>query len=175
MYGLSPDWEAVRSLWVVFVVSAASITDLRWGKVFNVLTMPALFAGLVINLVAAGLPGLWLSFQGIAVGMALLLATLLLGQYMGGGDIKLLMALGAIKGPTFVLFTLIFGIILGGLLAAALAVVRGRLLASLKRLGQTLYRRFVLALPEEAAPAGGIRLPYALAIAGGALLTLCRY
>ncbi len=175
MHVLSPDWEAVRNLWVVFVVSAASITDLRWGKVFNVLTIPALLAGLVINLVAAGLPGLWLSLQGIAVGFALLLASLLLGQYMGGGDIKLVMALGAIKGPAFVGLTLVIGILLGGAQAIALAVVRGRFLASLKRLGQSLYRRFVLALPEESAPAGVVRLPYALAIAGGALLALCRY
>jgi len=171
---LGPDWEPVRNLWVVFVVTAASITDLRWGKVFNVLTMPALLAGVVINLAAAGLPGLWLSLQGIAMGLGLLLATLLLGQYMGGGDIKLLMALGAIKGPTFVLWTLIIGILLGGVLATGLAVLRGGFLASLKRLARSLYRRFVLAIPEEAAPTGVIRLPYALAIAGGALLALCR-
>ncbi len=166
---MAPDWQGLCNLWVLFAVTAASVTDLRWGKIYNLVTVPALAAGLTLNTLAAGWAGLSLSLQGIGVGLALLLTTLLFGQYLGGGDVKLLAALGALRGPSFVLATLAVAIPLGGLMALGLALSRGALRDSVRRLGWSLYGRFVLGEAGQPDTASSLKFPYALALAGGAL------
>lgn len=169
---MSPDWQGLSNLWVVFAVVTATVTDLRWGKIYNVVTLPALAAGLALNSLATGWAGLFLSLQGLAFGLALLLTTLLFGQYMGGGDVKLLAALGALRGPGFLLATLAVAIPLGGVMALGLALSRGVLKDSLGRLGWSLYGRFVLGTSDSPDAGASLKLPYALAIAGGAFATL---
>jgi prepilin peptidase CpaA len=167
------DWQALNNLGVILAVTAASFTDLRWGKVYNFITVPALVAGLTLNALAGGWSGLALSVQGIFLGVALLLTTLLLGQYLGGGDLKLLAALGALRGPLFLLHALLVAVVLGGIIAVGVALARGALGASLRRLGWSLYGRFAFGLHDPPQAGESLRFPYAVAIAGGAFAALC--
>ena len=160
------------NLWVLFAITAAGVTDLRWGKVYNLVTIPALAAGLTLNTLAGGWSGLFFSLQGLGLGLALLLTALLFGQYLGGGDVKLVAALGALRGPTFVLATLAVAIPLGGVIAIVYALSRGVLRDSLRRLGWTLYGRFVLGDTGPPEAGASLKFPYALALAGGALAAL---
>jgi prepilin peptidase CpaA len=169
---VAADWQGLSNLWVIFAVAAASVTDLRWGKIYNVVTIPTVMAGLTLNGLASGWPGVALSLQGLGVGLALLLLTLLLGQHLGGGDIKLVAALGALRGPAFLATVLVVALPLGGAIALGLALARGRLGESLRRLGWLLYGRLVFGIAEPASPAPSLKFPYALAIAGGALAAL---
>jgi len=166
------DFEALRNLWVVFLVTAASVTDVRFGKVYNVVTIPTMVAGLTLNGLASGWPGVALGLQGLGIGLALLLTTLLFGQYMGGGDIKLIAALGALCGPSFLVVVLAVALPLGGLMAVAVALAHGRLRESLRRLGWWLRSRLVFGISESPEMGSSLRFPYALAIAGGALAAL---
>ena len=92
---------------------------------------------------------------------------------LGGGDIKLLAALGALRGPQFLIYVFIVSVGVGGLLAIAVALRRRALVASLRRLGQGLVS---VAIPQVPTHAGGatdsICFPYAAAIAVGAATTL---
>jgi prepilin peptidase CpaA len=76
--------------------------------------------------IAAGLSALtWMSFvYGAALGFALTLPLYALGGF-GGGDLKLVVAIGAALGPWALLSVLFWVAVSGGLLAIV-ALVRGR-------------------------------------------------
>jgi len=163
-------------LWgAVFVLAiAAAYTDLRWGKIFNALTVPFALLGLILNSVGGGWEGLLLSMEGLAVGFGLWLVSGFLGRILGGGDIKLLMAFGALQGPAFLLLTLFYGALIGGVMALVVALRQGLLVKTFKSLGTSIYMRAACAAPMslEAGSDGQVRLPYAIALAVGAILTL---
>lgn len=150
----------------ILVVSAiAVVTDLRQRRIFNVLTMPAMVAGLVLNTVSNGIGGLGWAFAGLLLGAALFFVPVALGG-MGAGDLKLLAALGAIGGPGFVFWCAIYASIAGG--AFALVAVLKR-----RQLMPILYSS-ALALSTQQMPraTSNMRLPYAVPIALGAAAAL---
>lgn len=164
---------------VVILALTAVYTDLRWGKIFNWLTVSFAVLGLGLNTlglnpaVDAGLPGLLLSLGGIGAGFALWLVSNFLGRILGGGDIKLLMAFGALLGAKFMVWTFVWGALIGGVIAIALALRRGVLLKTFRQMGTSLYLRAVVSAPMEITEgAGEVRLPYAIALGAGAMVTI---
>ncbi len=152
---------------------AAVYTDVRWGKIFNWLTVPFAALGVVLNTVAGGMDGLLLSLGGIAAGFGLWLVSNFLGRILGGGDIKLLMAFGALLGPGFMLWTFAWGALVGGVIAVVMALKRGLLLRTLRQMGTSIYMRATCAAPMEITDgAGEVRLPYAIALGAGALISI---
>jgi len=139
-------------------------TDLRWRRIPNVITVPAMGAGLVLGALES-FPGA--PFGGgfvdhvaallLALGLTYPLYTLRLG--LGAGDAKFLMAVGALRGLSFFIPAALYGSIVGGVLALVLVV--------LKRLD-----------PPETEQPGRIRrlmksrIPYGLALGIGALVAL---
>lgn len=176
-------WPVVRDNLLiaasVVLALAAIYTDVRWGKIFNWLTVPFAVLGLGLNTlgfnpaVEAGWPGLLLSLEGIGAGFALWLVSKFLGRILGGGDIKLLMAFGALLGPLFMLWTLVWGALIGGVMAVVMVLRRGLLLKTFRKLGTSLYLRAAVSTPMEITEsAGEVRLPYAIALGVGSLVTI---
>jgi prepilin peptidase CpaA len=158
---------------VVALAIIAMYTDVRWGKIFNILTLPFALLGLALNSIGAGWEGFTLSIIGIAVGFALWIASSFLGRILGGGDIKLLMAFGALMGPQFLLWSLLYGALAGGVMAIIVALRKGVLQDTFKSLGTSLAMRAVAATPMEIGDrAGEVRLPYAIALGAGAFVAL---
>lgn len=157
----------------VALALTAAYTDIRWGKIFNVITVPFALLGLLLNTVWGGWEGLFVSLAGIAAGFALWLVSNVLGRILGGGDIKLLMAFGALLGPVFMLWTFAWGALIGGVMAIVMALRRGLLQKVVRQLGTSLYLRAAASAPMEITDgAGEVRLPYAIALGAGALLTI---
>ena len=90
---------------VVIFTLIASVTDIRTRKLPNWLTVPAFACGLLFHLVTGGLLGLGQSVAGFAVGFGVLLILWLIGGG-GGGDVKLMGALGAWLGPIPILIVI---------------------------------------------------------------------
>ena len=115
------------------VVAAAGITaaaiDLRTRRVPNVLTAGIALVGLAIAAMGLGRVGIWLALAGCLVGLALMLPGYLIGA-MGGGDVKLLAAVGTLLGPGATLRAFVASAIAGGLIAVVVAWRRGRLTAT---------------------------------------------
>ncbi len=163
----------VSAALLTVLVAIAVYTDVRWGKIHNALTAPFAVLGLVLNSVDRGLAGLTLSLLGIAVGLGVFLLSAGFGRILGGGDIKLLMAIGALQGAPFVLWTIVYMALAGGVLAVGIALWRKDLMASLRRLGAGLSLRAFARVPIDVADAKSTaRLPYAIPIAIGSLAAL---
>jgi prepilin peptidase CpaA len=113
----------------LIVVAAAAITaaaiDLRIRRVPNVLTAGIAVIGLGLAAMGLGRVGIWLSLAGCLVGLAVMLPGYLIGA-MGGGDVKLLAAVGTILGPGATLRAFVASAIAGGLIAIVVAWRRGR-------------------------------------------------
>jgi prepilin peptidase CpaA len=115
------------------VVAAAAITaaaiDLRTRRVPNVLTAGVALVGLGLAAMGLGRVGLSLSFAGCLVGLGVMLPGYLIGA-MGGGDVKLLAAVGTLLGPGATLRAFVASAIAGGLIAIFVAWRRGRFAAT---------------------------------------------
>ena len=96
---------------------AAVVEDLRRRRLPNWLTAGGVAAGMACA-AWGGWRGLGMAAAGAAVGFLLLLPFHLMGA-MGGGDIKLMAAYGALLGPSGILLAGVFAAVFGGLSAAA--------------------------------------------------------
>ncbi|MGI5819700.1 MAG: A24 family peptidase [Armatimonadota bacterium] len=146
-------------------------TDIRRGKIFNAVTVPFAVLGLTLNTIGGGLDGALMSLGGVAAGFGLWFATRLLGRIIGGGDIKLLMAFGAIMGPAFMLWTFLVGAIIGGVIAVIVSLRHGILQQAFRQVAASLYMRAKMSTPLEITPdSRATSLPYAVALSSGALI-----
>ena len=109
---------------LALLLLAASACDLKTRRIPNGLAAAGLLAGLLGHAYQSGLPGVLWSLAGIAVALPLLL--LYAVHAFGAGDVKLLMAVGALMGPTFLLWTLLGAVCAAGLLALVSIIRRGR-------------------------------------------------
>lgn len=158
-------------------LAAASATDLRSQRIPNALTLPLAALALAYHALAGGLGGLWFSFVGLGLGLALMLAPFLFGV-MGGGDVKLMAAVGAWLGPVLTLEAFVLTTLAGGgyallELARRPAILRGamqRFRVALFATTVTGQFHYAPARAEERLP----RLCYGLAITLGALLAMGR-
>lgn len=107
----------------------AGITDLRYRKIPNWLTYPAIPIAILLHWIIAGGHAALLSLAGAAAGLAVLLPFVLIGG-LGGGDWKLVGGLGAFFEPRRLVPVLILALMINGLMALALVLWK-------KRVGQT--------------------------------------
>lgn len=84
------------------------VTDLRTKKIPNALTFPAAVLAIALQTVEAGPAGALSSIEGWILGIAIMLATKILGYSVGGGDVKLFAAIGAFLGPSMIFLVFFF-------------------------------------------------------------------
>lgn len=162
----------------LLLAGAGAITDLWQRRIPNWLTYPGILAGGFLQSVFFGWRGLLTALAGCALAGGAMLVLYVI-RAMGGGDVKLLAAIGSVVGPQKVLVILLATAIMGGVLAILVALFRGRSLATLKNL--LCLMRFHAVRGLEVHPEhnlenpSAMRLPYGLAIAGGTLYALVIY
>jgi prepilin peptidase CpaA len=161
----------IVSVALTIVLLAAAWTDYRSRRIPNALTM----SGLAVALVLRGIVGPEAIVDGLVgalLAFVLTLPLLMLGV-MGGGDAKLLMAIGGFMGPRHFLWAGALIAIIGGMMAVIDAGRRGALLPVLFNCGEimkhwaTFGRR---GANRSFASVGALTIPYGIAIAAGALL-----
>jgi len=150
----------------------AAITDSRHGKVHNWLTYPAMLVGLAYwgGLGWAGGPtGVGHALAGLFTGLVPLALVRQCGG-LGGGDVKLMGAVGALSASwACVLSTAIYALTAGVLMAIGVVLCTGRTMRTVQRLFGA-----ALAVSSGATPtvddSDSPRIPFGLAIAAGGLL-----
>jgi prepilin peptidase CpaA len=158
--------ELLTTIALVAALAVATLTDLRARRIPNAITLPVVLLGLVINSGLQGLSGTTSSLQGAGLALAALLPLYFL-RGMGAGDVKLMAAIGALKGPEFLIYTFAWAAIFAGGMALV-GLLRSRNLGL--ALAHLFYFRF-FPRPDGTFISVG-RLPYAPAISTGALLVL---
>ena len=141
--------------------------DLSKERIPNWLCLIAIFAGFTINSYFAQLDGLLVAFIGFSAAFVLLFPTFVL-KILGAGDIKLMMGIGAIMGPTLLLWSILYAIVAGSVTSIILVAwrtgFRGVKITA-KRYWDCFYLRTYFK-PEQG-EAAGQKVPYAPALALG--------
>ena len=89
--------QVVLLLCVGAFTLAAAVCDLRSRKIPNKMTAPMCVAGIVYQVAFFGLDGLWTALLGFAAGFGILFVLWMIAT-AGGGDVKLMAALGTWLG-----------------------------------------------------------------------------
>jgi prepilin peptidase CpaA len=159
------------------IAAVACATDLRRSRIPNWLTLGAMVAGVAFHGLFAGGTGFGTAALGLVVGLVVFFPFFALGA-LGAGDVKLMAALGAWVGAAAVINVALFGALAGGVLAVVVALWHGylrRAVHNLKMLFAHWWLVGIKPLPELTLDAGhGLRLPYALPIMAGLVVTLWR-
>jgi prepilin peptidase CpaA len=153
----------------------ASVVDVRTRRIPNVLTFGAALAGIAAHAALQGFGGALAAVSGWVVGTLLFLPFFLL-RGMGGGDVKLLAALGAWIGPQEAVFLALYSLIAGGVLGLAVALARGYLSIALRNIGMMIMHWRIAGIgpvPEMTLETSGSpRLAFAVPILAGTVMTL---
>jgi len=128
------------------VAICAAVLDWRERRIPNWLTVSGLVAGVAVNGILAGWPGLKLALLGALLGLGLLLPFVFL-RSLGAGDWKLAGALGACLGPRQLISVLVGTILLAGIMALAVVIWTGRLRQTLRNMAHMLAAFFSLRMP----------------------------
>lgn len=118
--------DTVTAIATLALVATAAIWDFREHRIPNWLTLSAIPAGIAWNVWAGGFAGLQTSLAGFAVGFGILFILFATGGG-GGGDVKLMGALGAWVGvqtiiTVFILSSVMIFLLL--LFSMAMKVIR---------------------------------------------------
>jgi prepilin peptidase CpaA len=107
----------------VTVALVAAAYDWKWRIIPNWLCVTGLIAGLI----QAVIKGAWAeSLTGVGLSLLIYLP-LYLVRGVGGGDVKLMLAMGAILGKSQWLVLFVFTAVLGGVIAVVILVLQGKL------------------------------------------------
>ena len=156
--------------------SAGSILDVRERRIPNYVTGPAIAGGLALH----GATGGWHGLAGSALAGSIagcLFVMLYLAGGMGGGDVKLMAAVGVVAGPSLTGIVVIATAIAGGLFALGVSLYHGRARETVRNVRALLrhYRTAGFTPHPDLNLANGdaLRIPYAVAIAAGCLVAFC--
>jgi prepilin peptidase CpaA len=109
----------LENIILIIVLFICLITDIKSRKILNIITLPTIVFGLVFYIFSSGFEGFLYSGKGFLVGLILLLIPYLLGG-MGAGDVKLMAAIGALMGTSFVFYSFIYTALFGGVISILL-------------------------------------------------------
>jgi prepilin peptidase CpaA len=157
------------------VASAACICDLRTRRIPNLLTLGAAAAGFAYHLWTGGAGALGQSVLGWLIGVLVFIIPFALGG-LGGGDVKLVAALGAWIGPADAIWLAVYTALAGGVAAIGVSLVCGYLDTAIQNIGLLLCHWRVaglkavpdITLDRSSAP----KLAYAVPVLAGLVATV---
>ena len=160
--------------WIPAILLAmlAGVLDWRYRRIPNWLTVSGLLAGVAVNAIVGGWPGMKTAVLGALLGLGVLLPFVLV-RGLGAGDWKLAGALGASLGPRQLASVLVGTILLAGIMALAVVIWKGRLRQTLLNIAHMLTAFFSLRMPAFEISLDNpqsTKVPFGVAMAAAVLL-----
>jgi len=179
--------ENLNNFMLIILLFAAVFFDITQKRIPNFITFPAMLVGLILNIIMNGLNGFLFSFYGFIIGLVIFFIPFVFGL-MGAGDVKLMAAIGTIKGFKFTFSSILFAAIAGMIVTFCYLVYKKKLFSYFRKylviiaemilkyiyfsnknvIGNKL-RKFAYPKETEYNLNEKLYIPYGLAIALGAL------
>ena len=157
------------------VAAVACMCDLRSRRIPNVLTLGAAAAAFIYHLSTGGPAALGQSALAWLIGVLVFIVPFAL-RGLGGGDVKLVAALGAWIGPEAAVWLAVYTALAGGVMAIGISLLYGYFDTAVRNIGLLLCHWRVaglsavpdITLERSSAP----KLAYALPILAGMVTTI---
>jgi prepilin peptidase CpaA len=158
-------------LYIALIISL--ITDIKNRKILNIVTIPTIFFGIIYFSITQGWNGFLFSILGFFVGLGVLIIPFLLGG-MGAGDVKLMGAIGALMGTSFVFYAFIYAALIGGVISLLLIIKSKGLRNSFKLViyNFIFFKRSFISKFINKDKENSIAFPYGVPIVLGTLCSL---
>lgn len=114
--------QIIKSILLIIFLILVAISDIKTRKIKNIIVYPFIIVGLIVNLYESGVKGSFESLYGILLPIIFLFPLFLL-RMLGAGDIKCFSAIGAMMGGRFVIASITFSFLAGGLFALIIMIV----------------------------------------------------
>jgi len=151
------------------LLAVSAYWDLRYRKIPNWATLPAIVLGLGLNGLLHGWSGMRASGLGLLIGFGALLVLFVL-SWMGGGDVKLMAAVGALTGYPFVVSALFYSLVVGVVIGVAMLIWNRKTLRTFTNIFYVVGSRVSPLIPKRNInPEETQKLPFGLAIVLGTL------
>ena len=150
-------------IWMIpftLMLIACGYYDIKYRKIPNFISFTLILAGLFVHLVANGWPGFRQSCIGCAIGCSFFLLFYFF-KMMGAGDVKFMAGIGAVIGSQYIITSIIFTVLCGGLLSLFYLIAHYA--------GRKKQRVSASAISAKAFKKS---VPYGIAIAMGTIITL---
>jgi prepilin peptidase CpaA len=172
---LTPQMEITLFFILAIGLFACAVIDTRHHRIPNAITLPMICLAIAFYSAAAGWEGFFFSLKGCGLGFALFLIPYLLGG-MGAGDVKLMIAVGAVIGINGILQAVLYIAVSGGVFAL-LTIIRRQSLKSfilrhLQSFRDFLATGYYASNTDMTIANKGARFGYGLPIAFGTCLYL---
>jgi len=167
--------KSAEAILLAALVLAAALLDFRTRRIPNWLCAAGILCGFICQI--------WLSQwagareAALGAGLALLIYVPLFAlRAVGGGDVKLMAAVGSLAGPSSWIAIFLITALVGGALALILIAIKGRFRRTMRNVGVLLTELGHLRAPHHVEPeldvtsGRGLRLPHGCTIAAGTLL-----
>lgn len=144
----------------------ALITDIRSMRIPNMISLPALVSGMLMQVMMSGLDGLLFAVCGAGAGFGLLLVMYVMGA-VGAGDVKLFAGIGAWMGTMFtlqvIMYSILFGALIGWIIVLGKREAGSRIRSIARRTGGFLQLR-KFSLLKGKSGSGLLKFPFMLAV-----------
>jgi prepilin peptidase CpaA len=167
--GMSMAGLASGLLVLAIMLSVAVYIELKESRIPNWLTLSGMAMGLLIGYLH-GTTAFWMSLGGLAIGFGFLFIFYVFGG-VGGGDVKLMGAAGALMGVDLTKPALFYTAFIGAFIGVMMIIWRRDFWM---RIGQGLRRLAFWRKQDnnQPVPLPAIKVPYGIAIAIGCVLAL---
>lgn len=158
---------------VVALCLACGYTDFKYSRIPNKFVFPAWLAGFALNFAWGGVPGLLWSLLGWAAGMAIQWIPYQL-RFAKAGDVKLLAAMGALKGWAFCSFGFLYGAAAYFFILVPWLWKRGELQPAMQNIGRYFHLgALTQSVPDAPTPTVEKKyMPWAVGLVVGFLIAL---
>lgn len=156
---------------IVLIISL--ITDIRSRRILNIVTIPSIIFGIIYFSITQGWNGTLFSILGLFVGIGVLIIPYFLGG-MGAGDVKLMGAIGALMGTSFVFYSFVFTALIGGVISVLLIIKNRGLRVSFKLIIYNLvfFQKSIVSMVSNNNKENSITFPYGVPIVLGTFCSL---
>lgn len=160
---------------LALLVAVAAVYDLRFRRIPNWLTVSGWLLGIAVQTYMRGWPGAADALLGSLLGFGVYCLLFAL-RAMGGGDVKLMAAVGAFTGPREWFVVFILASLIGGAIALVAVLTKGELVRVVRNIATVVWELVHLRPPHAANPELDVAndkartLPHGVSIAIASLL-----
>jgi prepilin peptidase CpaA len=154
----------------MLLVVICFVTDIRNNKIYNMVLLPFIIVGLLLNFIFGGMHRGVDSLIGGIIPI-IVFAPLFIFKMLGAGDIKLFSTIGFLMGWNFLLNNIIYSFIAGGIVSIIVIVIRKNFLKRIKYFFSFLFN-LILSKSMLDYEKGNGKFPFAIAILFGTISQL---